>query len=148
MQKVLPSEKQTKKFAESLVKEIKQSSLKESASVIALEGDLGSGKTKLTQFLAEALGIKQRITSPTFLIMREYEIPQGSFKHFFHIDAYRIEEKDLLELGFKEITTNPENLIAIEWADRVKDIIPQNTWWLTLSHGKEKEERIISIKND
>jgi tRNA threonylcarbamoyladenosine biosynthesis protein TsaE len=148
IKKTLSSHKETKKIAQSLAKEIEKKHPNPSnAAVIALEGNLGSGKTKFTQFFAKSLGIKNRVVSPTFLIMKEYTIPKKMYKKFFHIDAYRIKEKDLINLGFKEITKDPKNIVVVEWADRVKKLIPQKAIWLKFSHGKNNKERLIEQKN-
>ncbi len=145
MKKTLSSEEQTKKFAESLAEEIKEKP-SDKATIIALEGDLGSGKTKFTQFFAESLGIEQRVVSPTFLIIKEYNLPKGKYETLYHIDAYRVEEKGLLNLGFKEIAQNPKNIVIIEWADKIRNLVPENARWLKLSHGKNKKERLVETK--
>ena len=85
----------------------------EKGDVLYLYGDLGSGKTTFAQGLAEGLGVKQRIISPTFVIVRSYKLEVISF---YHIDLYRINnEKDIRGLGLEEIINNPENIVAIEW---------------------------------
>lgn len=132
---------QTKKLAENLAKEILQQRPKARAVVIALSGELGSGKTTFLQGFAKGLGIKQRILSPTFVLMKRFaplEVngagkknkthkPLTGFGNFYHIDCYRVAEpKEILALGFKEIIANPQNIIAIEWADRIKSILPKD----------------------
>ena len=104
------------------------------AVVIALSGDLGTGKTTLVQTIARDLGITEIVTSPTFVIMKRFKIRKNScpnsckFASFYHIDCYRIQKsKEILNLGFKEIISNPKNIVAIEWADRIKKIIPQKS---------------------
>lgn len=100
------------------------------ALVVGLFGDLGSGKTTFTQALGKLLGIKEVMTSPTFVIMKKYLINQTTnYKlqatTLVHIDAYRLESgKELLSLGFDEIRKDPQNLILIEWPERVADILP------------------------
>jgi len=143
MKKLLSSHEQTRDFARSLVEKIKEKP-SDKAVVVALEGDLGSGKTKFTQLFAEALGAGQRVTSPTFLIMKKYELPEGKWKNIFHVDAYRIKKEELAALGFKKITENPENIVVVEWADRVKNLVPQDALWLRFSHGKNEEERLVA----
>ena len=88
--------------------------------VIGLVGDLGGGKTTFLQGFAKGLGIKEKILSPTFIIIRK-------IKNFYHIDCYRIKKaKELLDLGFRRIISSPGNIVAIEWADRVKSLLPKN----------------------
>jgi len=99
------------------------------ACVVGLIGTLGSGKTTFTQFTAQKLGIKDNVLSPTFVIEKIYKIPDNkTFSNFIHIDAYRIEdEKELKVLGWDEIIENEENLIFVEWADKIENILPEDT---------------------
>ena len=92
-------------------------------SVIALHGELGSGKTCFVQGLAVALGIKQLVTSPTFTVINEYD----GKKRLFHMDLYRLNDPDeVLALGFEEYL-EAGGIIAIEWPDRAADLLPDNT---------------------
>ena len=119
---------QTKKLGEILAKEVIKTKPSKRALVIGLEGDLGGGKTTFLQGFSKGLGIKQKITSPTFVIMRRYKIQNTGYKiqNFYHIDYYRIEKpKEILDLGFKEIISNPKNIVAVEWADRIRKILPK-----------------------
>lgn len=98
----------------------------ETATVIGLSGDLGAGKTSFTQGVAKALGVKDTVTSPTFIIEKNYELNNSKFRNLIHIDAYRLdEERELEVLGFKELLEHPENLIFVEWPERVQEIIPE-----------------------
>lgn len=94
--------------------------------VMAFEGDLGSGKTTFIQGLAKGLGIHERIISPTFVLMRRYEVRgRKNIERFYHMDLYRIHSKrDLVNLDFEEIIRNPKNVVAVEWAERVPDLLP------------------------
>ena len=117
--------------------------------IFALTGDLGSGKTTFVQAFLRALGVAGRITSPTFLIIKNYrlQIKDLRFKRTYHIDCYRIKKpEELLNLGFKEILENPENIILIEWAEKVKDLLPKETFWLYFEHSQKENERVISLK--
>ncbi|MGB2762388.1 MAG: tRNA (adenosine(37)-N6)-threonylcarbamoyltransferase complex ATPase subunit type 1 TsaE [Minisyncoccales bacterium] len=114
------STRQTKKLGESLAKKILKLPQKKDALVIALSGDLGAGKTTFVQGFAKGLGFKERITSPTFVIMRRYE-------NFFHIDCYRIQTpEEILDIGFKEIISQPKSIIVIEWPEKIEKILPKN----------------------
>lgn len=115
------------------------------ATVVALQGDLGAGKTTFTQGFAHTLGIKRRLISPTFVIMRRYPIRAGGatirakFKNLYHIDAYRFKKADALEaLGFHEILEDPAAIVLIEWPENVKKLLPRGTTWLKFRHGKKK----------
>src|SRR3990167_5499282 len=95
------------------------------ATVVALQGDLGSGKTTFAQAFGKVLGVEENMPSPTFVIMKFYNINWKGFKKLIHIDAYRLEkESELLHLGWEEIIKEPENLILIEWPENVAGIIP------------------------
>jgi tRNA threonylcarbamoyladenosine biosynthesis protein TsaE len=117
------------------------------ATVVALSGDLGAGKTTFTQTLACVLGVTGPVTSPTYVIEQVYDLPEGNaFDHLVHIDAYRLEGGEELEkLGWKDLTVEPSNLVVIEWAEKVEDILPEDTVWLTFEVVGE-EERKISIR--
>lgn len=92
--------------------------------VIALTGDLGAGKTTFAQGFAEGLGIKEKIISPTFVLIRQHQIP-NSKNIFYHIDLYRLEE-DTSKLGLGEIFSNKKNITLIEWAEKLNQL-PKNT---------------------
>jgi tRNA threonylcarbamoyladenosine biosynthesis protein TsaE len=97
------------------------------ACVVALQGDLGAGKTAFAQEVGKILGVTENMHSPTFVIEKIYTIDFKGFKKLIHIDAYRLEkEAELLHLGWAEITSEPENLILIEWPERVPGIIPSH----------------------
>ncbi|HEY4505465.1 MAG TPA: tRNA (adenosine(37)-N6)-threonylcarbamoyltransferase complex ATPase subunit type 1 TsaE [Candidatus Paceibacterota bacterium] len=100
---------------------------KDKATVVGLYGNLGAGKTTLTQFIAKAFGVEDVVASPTFVIEKIYDLTRQRFAHLVHIDAYRLDKsEELLHLGWKEIISNPKNLILIEWSERVADIMPKH----------------------
>ncbi len=125
------------------------------AAVVALSGDLGAGKTTFTQAIARELGVKEHLVSPTFVIMKFYNLPptspqpspsqeRGQFTKLIHIDAYRLSSKTELEkLGWQEIMSDPKNLILIEWPEQVPGLIPSDAIKVNLSH---KEESIREIE--
>lgn len=143
---------QTKKLGEMIGKKISLTSPFSPKSseglVIGLEGDLGGGKTTFLQGFSRGLGIKEKILSPTFIIMRKFKIqnPNSKFKFFHHIDCYRMKKpKGILDLGFKEITSDPKNIVAIEWSNRVQKILPKYSLIIKFElAGKNK--RKISLK--
>jgi tRNA threonylcarbamoyladenosine biosynthesis protein TsaE len=113
------------------------------AKVVALSGDLGAGKTTLTQNIARQLGIKENVISPTFVIMKQYKINSGAHDQLIHIDAYRLESnKELQTLGWEELTSNPKNLILIEWPEKVEGLIPEHAQKIFLSHIDENTRQI------
>ncbi|QQR50571.1 tRNA (adenosine(37)-N6)-threonylcarbamoyltransferase complex ATPase subunit type 1 TsaE [Candidatus Nomurabacteria bacterium] len=116
------------------------------AQVVALSGELGAGKTTLTQEIARQLGIKENVNSPTYVIMKKYKIPLmiPGFRLLIHIDAYRLDsEQELEKLGWQEIIAEPENLILIEWPVRVKKLIPKDAVRISLEH--KDQSRSIRI---
>jgi tRNA threonylcarbamoyladenosine biosynthesis protein TsaE len=93
-------------------------------AVIALHGNLGSGKTTFVQGFAKGLGIEKNIISPTFIIMRTYI---AGDKNFYHVDLYRIEsDKDVEGLGLLELIRDPQNIVVIEWPDKIEHLLPEN----------------------
>lgn len=145
---------QTKKLGQTLAKKILKISPKKKAVVLGLVGDLGGGKTTFLQGFAKGLGIKQKILSPTFIIMKKFQIPnpklQTNFKFqlpkfqtFYHFDCYRIERpKEILALGFKEIILNPKNIVVIEWAEKIRKILPKNTILIKFEFIDRKTRKI------
>lgn len=145
------------------------------AVVVALEGNLGSGKTTFVQGFARALGIKENVLSPTFVLMKVYPLytnrreparsrpsfggkklgleraheqtRTANFKHLIHIDCYRLgSPQDLLHLGFKDLLSDKDAVILIEWAERVRKLIPRDALWVRFSHGRNPSERVIKFK--
>jgi len=123
--------------AKQLLSECEKNS-SEWASVVALSGDLGAGKTTLTKSIAKILEIKKDITSPTFVIEKVYGIPKktkSKFCRLIHIDAYRLENSYELDvLGWHEIVNDSSNIIFIEWPENVKKALPTDTLWVKLTH--------------
>lgn len=118
----------------------------QTATVCALYGDLGAGKTTCTQMLAKSLGVSQVVTSPTFVIMKGYELEGQAFKKLIHIDAYRIEEIDEMRvLGFGQLLQEKETIMCIEWAERIQTLLPENT--IHIRFELEGEKRIITIEH-
>jgi len=124
--------------------DIAQAQETESAVVCALHGDLGAGKTTFTQTLARMLGVEETVTSPTFVIMKNYELTNQSFGKLVHIDAYRIEEIDEMRvLGFEELLGEKGTIICIEWAENITELLPENT--IHVRFERDGEKRIITI---
>lgn len=140
---------QTRKLGKLLAEEILKTSPSKGAVVIGLEGDLGGGKTTFLQGFAKGLKISKKILSPTFVIMKRFTIKNRNFKNFYHIDCYRIEKpKEILNLGFEEIASNPQNIVAIEWSDKIGKILPKDTIKLKFEFvNKNKREIVLKLKN-
>jgi len=130
--------------AQTLLSRIPAASEREHAAVVALSGDLGAGKTTFVKALAAELGIKEPVTSPTFVIEQIYDVPAGQpFDRLVHIDAYRLESgAELTALGWDEITADPPNLVVVECGEKVKEVIPETATWLQLRVVDEETRNI------
>ncbi len=127
--------KETQKLAANLAQKTANSKPLKHARIFALEGELGAGKTTFIQGFAKALKIRQRITSPTFVLMRHYKLKTINWKLLVHIDAFRLRDwHDLASLGVKDIFADPGNIILIEWAERVRPILPQKRIKIHIDH--------------
>jgi tRNA threonylcarbamoyladenosine biosynthesis protein TsaE len=114
----------------------------EPGDVVALIGDLGTGKTALTKYIAEGLGIKGDISSPTFTIVKEY---RSGRMPLYHFDVYRLGSGDeLLDIGAEEMLDG-DGLCVIEWADIVADVLPEDALAVRLDYGENEGERIAEI---
>lgn len=143
---------ETQKLAAKFAKNLKR------GEVIALYGDLGSGKTTFTQGLAHALGIHKKIISPTFIIIRSYHINRippflkggggiSSTQFLYHIDLYRVHnENDLLDLGFDDILTGKQNIVVIEWPEKIEKILPKNRIKINFEYLDENKRQITISK--
>jgi len=121
---------------------------KNNATIIQLSGDVGAGKTTFTQSLGRVLRISEPITSPTFVIQKEYKIHNHPWiKKLIHFDAYRLEKKEDLEyLGWNEIINNSENLIIIEWPEMVSGIAMPDVISIKLEINKD-HTRTLTVNN-
>ena len=128
------SVEETEAFAADFVKSLK------APQVLCLYGDLGAGKTAFTRGLAQGLHSPDRVASPTFTIMHEYEgdVP------IYHFDLYRIgSEEELFDIGFEEFLT--KGIAVIEWPNGYEDLLPENYISVTLTYGGEENQRIIEV---
>jgi tRNA threonylcarbamoyladenosine biosynthesis protein TsaE len=138
------SPEETQKLAGFLLEKIKNSD-SEKAAAVALEGELGAGKTVLVQALAKELGIKAKVKSPTFTLLKKYPIPNKIIgrKYLYHLDCYRLKDhKELEPLGIAEILNDPTGIVLIEWSDRVKKILPKEHIKIHIDHIAEKKRKI------
>jgi tRNA threonylcarbamoyladenosine biosynthesis protein TsaE len=134
---VVRSLSELERFAAELLNEFGQN---DGPTVLALRGNLGSGKTAFTKTLGKSLGVREEIVSPTFMLMRTYETSHPVWKKLVHIDAYRFEEeKEAHVLRLPELLKEKDALIAIEWPERIESMLPRNTY--TLSFDIEEGER-------
>ena len=135
----------TQKVAEDFAKNLK------GGEVICLYGDLGFGKTTFTQGLAKGMGVTGRIISPTFIIMRSYSttfhFPFSTFNSFYHVDLYRIsKEEEIVEIGLLDIMNDPQNIVAIEWPEKMGKLLPEKRIEIKFEYIDEDIRRIKIIK--
>ena len=132
MKKIISkSDKETFEFAEKYAKKLK------GGEIIGLIGELGAGKTVFTKGLARGLGIKETITSPTFVIMKIYKSPNYKLQvtNLCHIDAYRISTaEDLEAIGALEYFKNKNTVTVIEWPENIKKILPLSVKYLNIKY--------------
>ncbi|MFA6306511.1 MAG: tRNA (adenosine(37)-N6)-threonylcarbamoyltransferase complex ATPase subunit type 1 TsaE [Patescibacteria group bacterium] len=132
------SPKQTFSFAKNFSKKLT------GGATLGLIGDLGAGKTVFTKGLAAGLGIKKNITSPTFVLMKVYSVKSLNIKFLVHIDAYRIKSgRDLIAIGADEYFNRPDTVTIIEWADKIKKILPKKAKLVKISFLKNNLRKII-----
>jgi tRNA threonylcarbamoyladenosine biosynthesis protein TsaE len=137
------TQKQVPEISEKIIKKLLKMDNKR-ARVLAFSGELGAGKTTLTKELARKFGIKENIISPTFVIMKFYDIDRDSeyyshFKKLIHIDAYRLDShEELNKIGWDELVNDKENLIILEWPERVEKCLKEGTCWIKLEHIDEE----------
>lgn len=133
------SEKDTEKFAFDLAKQLPR------GTVITLDGDLGAGKTVFARGFARGLGITEPVSSPTYTIVQEYDLPQGG--RLYHLDLYRISGVEAgLAFGVDEFLDDPDSYALVEWPERIEGIIPDHALHLHITHTGS-EEREISFVN-
>jgi tRNA threonylcarbamoyladenosine biosynthesis protein TsaE len=153
MKKIITnSAKQTQKLGEKIAQELSDTVGGKTAIVLGLQGNLGGGKTTFLQGFAKGLGIKEKILSPTFVILKRFQVPGFRFQDFYHIDCYRLKnEKDILELGFDDIIKDSRNIVAVEWSEKIKKVLPKNTIFIKFtcpepSRRVDKNRREINFK--
>jgi tRNA threonylcarbamoyladenosine biosynthesis protein TsaE len=131
---------ETKKIADNFLSGLKKGDM---ATVVALSGELGSGKTAFVKCVAKTLGVHEDITSPTFVIQKRYELKDRQFFNLIHIDAYRLNSfKELESLRWQEILDNDNNLVFVEWPERVAEIIPNNARKINFEFIDESTRKI------
>lgn len=137
--------KQTQKLGKDLAEKVLKNGLQKGAVVLGLCGNLGGGKTTFLQGFANGLGVEDKILSPTFVILKRFELT-GEFENFYHIDCYRLKnEKDILDLDFEKIISDPKNIVAIEWPEKIKKVLPKKITEINFEFI-DKNTREISFK--
>lgn len=138
------SPQETQEIARRILSNLKK------GGVIALYGELGSGKTTFAQGIARALGITQRVVSPTFLIRKEYSIPtKNNIRKLYHLDLYRLQSaKEVDAIGIREIMNEQDALVLIEWPEKIIESLPTSTIHIIFEYIDETTRKItIRMKN-
>ena len=139
MKVICNSAQETKDFASGLSKKLQK------GQVIALNGDLGSGKTTFSQGFAKGLGIAQHVGSPTFKLVSEYF---GKVLKLYHVDCYRLKNADeFLNLGGENLLLPDNGVTLIEWADIIQELLPDDVIEIVFSRIKgDRQKRMIEIR--
>jgi|JI10StandDraft_1071094.scaffolds.fasta_scaffold176474_2 tRNA threonylcarbamoyladenosine biosynthesis protein TsaE len=117
----------------------------DNAYVVCLHGDLGAGKTTMTQIIGKSLGVIETINSPTFVIKKTYQTTDNTFKILIHMDAYRLEgEKKLDVFRLDQDFTSTNTLMIIEWPEIIESVIPKHAMHIFIEH--DGEGRKITFK--
>ena len=147
------SEKETAAFARRFAKTLR------GGETILLIGDLGAGKTTFTRALARALGIKEKIKSPTFTLLHLHLLPPATrrktkvhvlrLRRFIHVDAYRTQRaQEFAQIGLLDFIGRPDTVVVIEWGGKIKPLLKKiPTISLTFSHGKSQKDRTIVMSS-
>ncbi len=148
MEIITKSPEETALVAENILRIVKENK-KEGAAVLALFGDLGAGKTSFSQSLGKILGVKEGMQSPTFLIQKTYDTTDSVFKKFTHIDAYRLDRpEEILPLGWNELIEKKDEIIAVEWPEKIKPLLPKNIFPIHFEFISENERKITYEENN
>jgi tRNA threonylcarbamoyladenosine biosynthesis protein TsaE len=111
------------------------------ALVITLKGDLGAGKTTFIQGFVRGIGVTERVKSPTFLLIKQYDLDDE--RSIYHIDCYRVKSyKELVPVEIENILKDPKNIVLIEWAERISPILPEKRINIELEHIDENQRKI------
>lgn len=141
MKNLTHSAEETRALGEAVARDTKP------GSILALRGDLGAGKTTFVQGFLEALGAEKPYVSPTFVIMKEYDLAEASangIRRIYHVDAYRMDDPEEIEkLGFEEWCVDPEGLILVEWPEKIAPLLPLTTKTISFAWLSDTDREII-----
>ncbi len=137
----------THRFAADIAARLKKAPHRAHAIVLALRGDLGSGKTTFTQAFLKAFGVRGRVTSPTFVLMQRYVLRDRWFKQAYHLDGYRLRTAaDFRDIGLREILRDPHAIVLIEWPARARMMLPKKNISISFRHGRTEHERHVAAQ--
>jgi len=130
------SENDTNKFAKKIAKNVV------AGDILALFGELGSGKTTFTKYLAKELGISENITSPTFVIEKRY-VAKSKDTELIHIDCYRMDEKSVEQHYLNDLFADNNSIKVIEWSEKIEKYLPEGIKKIKFEYQGENERKII-----
>lgn len=130
----IASEKEMIEFGKSIAKDLHAS------KVIELVGDVGAGKTTFVRGLAEGLGVKEPVTSPSFTISKSYAYPGGTLVHY---DFYRLPDPGLMVDDLAESIADPKSVVIVEWADTVENVLPADCLHITIKYNDDNSREVI-----
>lgn len=135
------NEKETIKAAATFARKLK------GGEIVALTGDLGAGKTVWVRGMAKALGIRETINSPTFVLMKCFSLKQRGIRNFCHVDAYRLKDSsELSAIGLEDYLDEPDTVTVIEWAERAEKILKnRKKIEIRINFGEKEDERVIGV---
>lgn len=139
MEYISHTEKETLEFAQKIAEKAK------GGDIFALYGDLGSGKTTFTRYFAKALGVERNITSPTFVIMKQYQLPVAvnNIKTIAHLDCYRFNSvADAEAIGLLELIGKRDTVLLIEWPEKIESLFPEQLKKINFSYLDENTRKI------
>jgi tRNA threonylcarbamoyladenosine biosynthesis protein TsaE len=142
MEKCIQGAEEMARFATAFLADLMPQ--KDSATVIALSGELGAGKTTFTQALAATLAVEETVNSPTFVIEKVYMLSGQRWQRLVHVDAYRLHHVDEVRaIGWSEIVADPANLVVIEWPENMHSAIPASAHAIRIEIGEDEARTII-----
>jgi len=137
MEYLSESEGQTRKIAQQFALKLK------GGDIVALTGDLGSGKTFFVREILKTLGIKEKVQSPTFILRRSYQKNNLIYEHF---DLYRLDKVDLETIGIRDVWGEPNTITFVEWSEKIKNQLPRGTILVQFSHRGQNRRKIRITK--
>ena len=110
----------------------KLASALEGGEIFLLQGNLGAGKTVLARGIARELGVKNNVTSPTFVLMKVYKTASKQVRRLVHVDAYRVEASDLLDIGLEDYLAEASSVVLIEWGEKAQQFLDEKKYKYTI----------------
>jgi tRNA threonylcarbamoyladenosine biosynthesis protein TsaE len=136
---------ETAALARELAFEIIKTKRGKTAMVVGLSGDLGAGKTLFVKSFMRAIGVRKKLTSPTFVMLKKFPLKSKRYTNAYHIDAYRTNAAGLKKIGVGDIIKNSGNIVLIEWADKALSILPKGAIIVDFKYGGKQNERHITF---